>query len=387
MIWIIVALMAAATGVAMLWPLGVSRSGGSQSYTSGRTEKAMAIYEDQLSELERDAERGLITEAEARAAQVEIKRRMLAAGQTKDRATADGGRFAVLGAAVFVPLAAVFLYFQVGAPDVASVPFAERGVEQQDARQLQDLVIELRTRLESDPNGGESRGWELLAQTYMNMGLPRDAAGAFEQIIDRDDATSATLSQYAEALITAESGVVTPQAGRAVARAIELDATNPAGIYYRALEMEQAGDTAGARGLLLERLAQESAPQPWMPTFLNTANTMGERLGQPAVAMPDFEAPRGPTAQDVEAAGEMSNEDRAAFIRSMVDGLEARLQETPDDLDGWLQLARALVVLGEQDRALTALKSAEPLVADLPADDQRRRLVEEGLKRFGGAQE
>jgi len=79
----------------------------------------------------------------------------------------------------------------------------------------------------------------------------------------------------------------------------------------------------------------------------------------------------------------MSTEEQSAFIRSMVDGLEARLQDEPDDLDGWLRLVRALVVLGEEDRALKALQEAAPLVQDLPEDDQRRRLVETGLERFG----
>lgn len=377
MIWIIAAMMAATTGVAMLWPLG------SKTQIQGRAEKAMAIYEDQLSELDRDAERGLITPEESRAAQVEIKRRMLAVGAGEQVQSSASGRLGILVAALFVPVAGFGLYTQVGAPDIPAVPFAERGAEQDDARQLQQLTAELKARLETDPAGGETRGWELLGQTYMNMNRTSDAVRAFEQIADRDDATSATLSQYAEALITAESGVVTPLAGRIIDRAMQLDPSNPAATYYKSLALDQAGDAAGARALLLDRLARETGLQPWMPTFLTAANGLAARLGLPETAMPEFEAPRGPSAADIEAAGEMSDEDRAAFIRSMVDGLEARLRDEPDDLDGWLQLARALVVLGEEDRALKALQGAEPLVQDLPQDDQRRQLVEAGLARFG----
>ena len=382
MIWVLAAMMALATVLALIWPLGNRKVDG-----DGRQAKALAIYEDQLSELDRDAERGLITTEEARAAGVEIKRRMLALAGQEDRARQSTGKRAIVATALAVPLAAAALYTQIGSPDIPAMPFAERGEEQQDARELQALITELRSRLEADPDGGETRGWVLLGSTLMNMGRPAQAAKAFTHVVERPDATSATWSQYAEALISAESGVVTPRASNAIARAMELDAANPAASYYRAIELDQEGNTAGARVLLLERIAQESQFAPWMPTFLATANQMGERLGFDPVEPPEFEAPSGPSQEDVAAAADMTPEERADFIRSMVDGLEARLQDEPDNLEGWLQLARALVVLGEEDRAFAALQSAEPLVADLAPDDPQRRLVEEGLKRFGGARE
>ncbi len=380
MLWVLFALMAACVIIGTLWPLGKESTA-----QSGRSSKAMAIYEDQLAEVERDTERGLITAEEGRAAQVEIKRRMLATTERPEVKHSASGRAAVLIAALIVPLAGFALYWQVGAPQIPSVPFAERGQEQDDARQLQALVTELRSRLEEDPKGGETRGWELLATTYMNMGRPSLAADAFAQIVERPDATSATWSQYAEALISAESGAVTPLARRAIDRASELDPTNPAATFYSAIAMEQEGNTADARAMLLERIAQEGQPAPWMPTFLTTANQMGERLGLEPVGLPDIPERRGPSQEDIEAAEGLSVEERAAFIQSMVDGLEARLQDEPDDLDGWLQLTRALMVLGQEDRALAALRGAEPLVADLPADDPRRTMVENGLAQLSGS--
>lgn len=378
MIWMIFGLLGALVLLFLLWPLN-----GTKGYVRDRTQTAMAIYEDQLSEVDRDAERGLITTEEARAAQVEIKRRMLATGKAQHTEAGRSGGSAVLLSALFVPLAALGLYLQVGAPDIPAMPFAERSGEQQNARELQRLVTELETRLTRDPNGGETRGWELLAQTYMNNNRFADAVSAFEQIIDRPDATSATLSQYAEALISLDNGVVTPKASAAIARAVEMDATNPAASFYRAMELDQSGAAMDARQVLLDRLAKETTSQRWMPAFVQMINQIGERFGLEAIDVPEFEPPAGPSAADVEAAAKMSPEERAAFIRSMVDGLEDRLEEDPGNLDGWLQLARALVVLGEQDRALAALKQAAPLIIDLPEDDQRRLMVEEGLKRFG----
>ena len=73
----------------------------------------------------------------------------------------------------------------------------------------------------------------------------------------------------------------------------------------------------------------------------------------------------------------MSAEDRAAFIRSMVERLAARLEAEPGDFDGWLRLARAYGVLGEAARAEGALARAEELVRDLPLEAPERAALEQ----------
>jgi cytochrome c-type biogenesis protein CcmH len=54
------------------------------------------------------------------------------------------------------------------------------------------------------------------------------------------------------------------------------------------------------------------------------------------------------------AAAQMSPQERTQMVRGMVDRLAARLQENPDDLDGWRRLARAYDVLGEAEKAADA---------------------------------
>ncbi len=64
---------------------------------------------------------------------------------------------------------------------------------------------------------------------------------------------------------------------------------------------------------------------------------------------------------------DMIEEDRAAMIGTMVEGLEARLnEEEPENVQGWLRLARARAVLGEQAASQAALARAE---AAAGADD------------------
>jgi cytochrome c-type biogenesis protein CcmH len=366
-----------AVGV-MAWPL--LRRGQD---APARDEAALVIFKDQLAEVDRDAARGQIAGADAEAARTEIKRRMLTASRGTSQVGASSGNWLVLAFAVLVPLGGAGIYMVTGSPEVPSQPFAERAGEQDNAEELRRLVTRLRTQLDRDPEGGEARGWELLATTYMNMNRFDDAAYAFEKIVVRPEATSATWSQYAESLIAGENGTVTPKAAKAVQRALELDPTNPAGTFYSALVLEQGGQPAEARQLILDRLADEGSFRPWMPVFVAEANRIGKTIGIEPVSQP-FAPSAGPTREDVEAAQEMSAEEQQEFIASMVDRLATRLKDEPGDLKGWLQLARAYMVLDRRDDARNALLSAKPLIADLPADDPMRRAVETGLSDLGG---
>jgi cytochrome c-type biogenesis protein CcmH len=73
--------------------------------------------------------------------------------------------------------------------------------------------------------------------------------------------------------------------------------------------------------------------------------------------------PLGPTADAPNSAAgqaiqQMSPEEQAEMIHAMVDKLATRLQANPDDAEGWRKLARAYQVLGENDKAKTALDRA-----------------------------
>ncbi|RVU36514.1 c-type cytochrome biogenesis protein CcmI [Hwanghaeella grinnelliae] len=75
-------------------------------------------------------------------------------------------------------------------------------------------------------------------------------------------------------------------------------------------------------------------------------------------AVSETETAPGPSAADVAAAQEMSDEDRQAMIEGMVGGLAARLEENPNDLEGWMRLARSYNVLDRPQDALAALEKA-----------------------------
>lgn len=351
---------------------------------------ARVILIDQLAEIDRDAARGIISEAEAKTAQVEVKRRILALErQNRPVALAQGrtSRIGFLLALVFIPVLAAGYYATFGNPSISSVATADRQAALEERARIIGLAEELKSRLTASSNGGPSEGWMLLAQTYSRLGFSQQAADAYAIVAERPEADSAVFSMWAEALITSEQGVVTPVAEKAIDRAMELDPTNPAATYYRALALQQSGQSAAAHDLIVARLDAADQFYPWMESLVAQANRIGEGIGRAPISLarfaPALDAP-GPSQEDIAAAQDMSAEERLAMVRSMVSGLADRLKDEPDDLDGWLRLGRAYVVLGDRDAALGAYQAAEPLVAPLPDTDPRKRTVAQALQDLAG---
>src|ERR1700728_1509822 len=78
-LWIIFAAMTVAATLAVLWPLG-------RKPAAGRAGSDVLVYRDQLEEIGRDRSAGLIGQAEAEAARVEVSRRLLAAADAQETA-------------------------------------------------------------------------------------------------------------------------------------------------------------------------------------------------------------------------------------------------------------------------------------------------------------
>ena len=80
------------------------------------------------------------------------------------------------------------------------------------------------------------------------------------------------------------------------------------------------------------------------------------------------------------ASRDLAEGDRNAMVRGMVDRLATRLKQNGDDVEGWLRLVRAYLVMGERDKAKGALSEARQAVA---GDAERLRQLNEGLKTLG----
>ncbi|MEO0341915.1 MAG: c-type cytochrome biogenesis protein CcmI [Pseudomonadota bacterium] len=343
MIWVLFSMLTLSVVLAMIWS---SRRG---AFVAERKANAMSIYEDQLIELGRDAERGVISDSEKHAAETEIKRRMLKMSEDGS-ATVVSKPSALLIAAALVPVGAVGIYSELGRPEFAT-PEVQSQLE--NAQELRRLTTQLQRSLRGDPDGGEIEGWRLLAETFGNQSWYEEALAAHRVITSRNEASSIDFSLAAEALISANGGQVTAEAKAWLAKSLQLAPGNPAAVYYLALGLAQEGREVEALELLARRVEVENSLTEWMPSFEALGQQLAAATGERMFALPNQS---GPSAEEIEAASDMTAEEREEMIEGMVSGLASRLEETPEDLDGWLQLARAYSVLGQIDDAKAALE-------------------------------
>lgn len=325
----------------------------------------LAVYKDQLAEVERDLARGVLEPAEAEAARHEVERRLLAvAPEPAPAPLRRRGNLVLVGAlCLALPAAALGLYFYLGVPGLPSQPFAARPAPQEPPRELVEAVEQLAARLTAAP--ADPQGWALLGRSYGQLGRYREAAEAFRQAIDQGDQSAETYASLGEMLAAAGNGVVGPEARQAFAAALERDPNNPRSRYYAGLAYVQDGRLPEALAVWQELAADSPAQAPWRPLLEQQIAALTTELGLATTPRPQDP---GPSAADVAAAAQMSAEERQAFIAAMVERLASRLEESPDDLAGWLRLARAYRVLGERAQGLAALEQARALAADLPAD-------------------
>lgn len=361
LLWVILAGLTATVLFFLLRPL--AGGGGDEP---AREAFNAAVYRDQLEEVESDRARGLIPEAEAEAARIEVARRLLAADAKKSGkgGAQEGGRparAAQIGVALALPLAVLGVYLLYGSPRLPDQPLAARLQEPVNGQNIAVLVARVEARLRAHPEEGE--GWDAIAPVYLSVRSFSAAAEAYAQAIRLLGASAKRLSGYGQALVLEKDGVVTEQARTMLERALSLDATLVEPRILIAIAKEQDGEYAAAvkdwRGLL----KKDGADEAWRAMVqTRIANAEAHLSGQPQQDGTDMVSPeglRGPNASDIEAAQTLSPVDRQALVESMVQRLAARLEQGSDDLPGWLRLVRAYTVLDRKDDAQKALARAK----------------------------
>ncbi len=369
-----------------------------QGATADGSDRAMRVYRDQLSEVERDVARGILAEAEAERLRLEISRRILDLDRDAGARRVGGPapramRRVAFGVISLSVLGSGVLYLNVGAPDAPDMPLVQRFAEAEDIRrnrarqaelearvaeafpepedfegraELEPMVAQLRAALAERPL--DVTGHSLLAQNEARLGNFSAAIAAQEQVIalKANDATAEDFAYLLDLMIIGAGGFVSPEAEAVIEAVLQRDATNGVALYYTGRMYAQTG-RPDMTFRVWRRLHDVSpGDAPWMPEIRASLPELARISGEPRYQLPPRPAPEGaraPAEIDLDAAEAMSAEDRAAMIAGMVDGLMVRLGNDGGTAEEWAQLIRALGVLGREDEAQAILQEARTVFA------------------------
>ena len=355
------------------------------------------VYRAQLAEVDREVTRGVLPLAEAERVRIEIKRRILEADNAAKAAAPAhdaprvAGKIAAIGCGALL-LAAFGLYAKIGAPGYRDQPMSARLAAAKDLYasrpsqdvaeeaaaaaltppqvdpRLVDLVAKLRVAVAENPQSLE--GLQLLAQNEETLGNYRAAWEAQARVIEVKgaQATATDFIALADLQIIAAGGFVTPEAEAALLKARALDPKNPAARYYAGMMMAQNGRPDETFKIWAKLLEEGPETAPWIAPIRRSIDELAWLAGEPNYVAPGRPAAlKGPDADAVAAASDLSDTDRQDMIRGMVGQLADRLKAEGGSPEEWARLISSLGVLGEveaQANALISAKSAFPDQAD-----------------------
>lgn len=277
MIWLAFALLILAAFIIVLPPLL------SAAAAKPRAQGDLAVYRDQLKEVDLDQGRGLISAAEADAARVEIKRRVLAlAGPAAAQSVPAVAHSRVLVAAAAAGVVGVSLgvYQFSGRPDLPAHPYdpaAEREAAGESLlRDVETMVAGLAEKLKSRPD--DAAGWRMLGWSYLQLGRIPEGIESLKRAIALDADNGALHSQLGEALVRLAEGTVTRDAIAAFDEALKHDARDPRARFYKGLALVQAGKDREALGIWTALLRDGPPHADWFAEIRAQARALAAKL-------------------------------------------------------------------------------------------------------------
>jgi cytochrome c-type biogenesis protein CcmH len=187
----------------------------------------VAVYRDQLQELEKELQLGTLSAEDYAQSREEIERRLLEDVEGGDSKVESGSKFGWKGWLVLalIPLMAAGFYVWRGHPGGEPAQNAEAP----NMEQINAMVQGLAEKLAKNPDNPE--GWVMLARSYMNLNRVQDAVAAFAHLEGKMDNDSGLLADYAEALVATQDPANATKAAHLVEQALALEPGNVKALF------------------------------------------------------------------------------------------------------------------------------------------------------------
>jgi cytochrome c-type biogenesis protein CcmH len=178
-------------------------------------------------------------------------------------------------------------------------------------------------------NPQDAKGWRRLGMAQFLANHFEESANSFAKAIALEPENLDTKSSHAEALVMAAQGTVTPAAKAIFDQVLEANPREARSLFYDALAFEQAGNFDTARDRWRVMLQDAPPDAPWRKAIEEHVQKLAS-----------------------------STDDQMVMIKSMVAGLAAKLEDDPQNEEGWIKLMKSYMVLKETAKAKATLQLA-----------------------------
>lgn len=264
--------------------------------TVNRSEANLDIFRDQMRELERDHNEGILTDADLEQAKTELQRRLLDEVQPETvQQPKGGGRQTALALLIAIPLAATAGYLILGNPQALEPIQAQTRIGPQ---QIEAMLGKLVARLKANPD--DAKGWVMLARSYKVLGRFAESAEAYSQGGTLVETDPSLLADHAEVLAQANGGSFAGQPDTLLARALEIDPNEPQALFLAGAAASERRDfSAVAR--YWERLLQQLEPGSEEAQSLALAVAKAREIDAQSGGKPPGKTTAGPNAISAES--------------------------------------------------------------------------------------
>jgi cytochrome c-type biogenesis protein CcmH len=268
-------------------------------------------------------------------------------------------------AGVAITVAAGLLYGLFGRPDLPDQPLYKRSFElaqKQAKTRVETAALDAAfdaAQKAATEQPDEVTSWLQLALAAARTGNSKVEINALQNALSLSDGAANIKAMIAEALSRAAGGQVTIPARQLINEILQVEPNEPRALFLWGLAayQDEAYQLAIDRWAYLYQLSAPNAP--WRERLEDSIRQAADDGGLPAPDLP--EKAKANTSQGEADSSQMSAAEQQAMIEGMVAGLAARLEDSPDDREGWLRLARSYKVLGRPDEQINALFRAAEL--------------------------
>jgi len=258
--WLIAVLLGTGALLYVLRPLLKSR----EDPLVSRRAANIAIYKDQMRELDADRAAGTLAPEDYERSKLELESRLLEDVATEPSTVPSHGGRAALVVAIGVPVLAIGVYLGTG-----NLRGLDPHIGAPSEAQVEAMVARLAAKMRENPDDVE--GWKLLGRSYAVMGRYDDSVKAFAQAAQRAPRDPQLLADFADVLAMSRGGRLAGEPERLVDLAAQLDPKNLKALALLGTAAYERKDFARAAEVWSRML-------PLVPEGSEDARTIGENV-------------------------------------------------------------------------------------------------------------